>query len=54
MSKTKSNDKKIEDIWIEDSEDKIRHMDDGKDMSVPDKEGFTDFDQEDDEKKPKD
>ncbi len=54
MSKTKSNEKELEDIWLEDSERKIRDMDEGKDMSVPEKEGFTDFDQEDDEKPPED
>lgn len=48
MSKQKTKDKEIEDIWIEDSEQKIRDMGDGKDMAVPEKEGFTDFDDFDD------
>lgn len=53
MSTTKPKEKDIEELWIEDSERKIREMDNGKDQSIPAKEGFTDFEQKPGKKKSK-
>jgi hypothetical protein len=51
MSTTKPKENDIEELWLEDSERKIREMDNGKDQAIPAKEGFTDFGQKSGKKK---
>lgn len=52
MSEKKKSDD-IENVWLEEAKRKLRDMEDGDSMDIPEKEGFTEFEPKDKPKKGK-